>query len=45
VGLTEASLRYYIRVGRFKEGVDFKKSGRITLVLKSAAIREAGRGN
>ena len=45
VGLTEAALRYYIRVGRFKEGVDYKKSGRITLVLKSAAIREAGRWN
>ena len=44
VGLTEAALRYYIRVGRFKEGVDYKRSGRIIIVLKSAVEREWGRG-
>ena len=45
VGLSEGALRHYIKVGRLKEGQDYIKSGRITLVLKSAVMREAGRGN
>ena len=45
VGLSEGTLRHYIKVGRLKEGRDYVKSGRITLVLKSAVIREVGRGN
>ena len=44
VGYTEGSLRNWIKVNRIKVG-EYKKSGRITLVLKSAVMREAGRGN
>lgn len=45
VNRTEGCLRHYIKVGRLKEGRDYVKSGRITLVLKSAVMREVGRGN
>ena len=43
IGYSEGSLRNWIKINRIKVG-EYKKSGRITLVLKSAVIREAGRG-
>ena len=43
VGYTEGTLRNWIKINRIKVG-EYKKSGRITLVLKSAVFREVGRG-
>ena len=43
-GYTEGTLRNWIKINRLKAG-EYKKSGRITLVLKSAVMREVGRGN
>ena len=44
IGITEGSIRSAIRNGRLKDGIDYKRSGRIIIVLKSAVIREWGRG-
>ena len=42
IGVTEGALRNGIRNGRLKDGIDYKRSGRIIIVLKSAVIREWG---
>ena len=42
IGITEGSIRNAIRNNRLKEGIDYKRSGRIIIVLKSAVIREWG---
>jgi hypothetical protein len=42
-GLSEGSLRYNIRTGKFQEDKDFRRSGRIILILKSAMEREYGK--
>ena len=44
IGITEGSIRSAIRNGRLKDGIDYKRSGRIIIVLKSAVEREWGRG-
>ena len=44
IGITEGAVRNAIRNNRLKEGIDYKRSGRIRIVLKSAVIREWGRG-
>ena len=44
IGITEGSIRNAIRNNRLKEGIDYKRSGRIIIVLKSAVEREWGRG-
>ena len=44
IGITEGSIRNAIRNNRLKEGIDYKRSGRIIIVVKSAVIREWGRG-
>ena len=41
-GLSEGSLRYNIRVGKFQENKDFRRAGRIVLILKSTMEREYG---
>ena len=45
IGITEGSIRNAIRNNRLKEGIDYKRSGRIIIVLKSSIEREWGRGN
>lgn len=40
--LSEGTLRYNIRTGKFQEDKDFRRSGRIILILKSAMEREYG---
>jgi excisionase family DNA binding protein len=42
IGITEGSIRNAIRNNRLKEGIDYKRSGRIIIVLKSAVEREWG---
>ena len=42
IGITEGAVRNAIRNNRLKEGIDYKRSGRIIIVLKSAVIREWG---
>ena len=42
IGITEGSIRNAIRNNRLKDGIDYKRSGRIIIVLKSAIIREWG---
>ena len=44
IGITEGSIRNAIRNNRLKEGIDYKRSGRIIIVLKSTIEREWGRG-
>ena len=44
IGITEGAVRNAIRNNRLKEGIDYKRSGRIIIVLKSAVEREWGRG-
>ena len=44
IGITEGSIRAAIKSSRLKEGIDYKRSGRIIIVLKSAVEREWGRG-
>ena len=44
IGITDGAVRNAIRNNRLKEGIDYKRSGRIIIVLKSAIIREWGRG-
>ena len=44
IGISEGSIRNAIRNNRLKDGIDYKRSGRIIIVLKSAVIREWGRG-
>ena len=44
IGITEGSIRSAIRNGRLKDGIDYKRSGRIIIVLKSSIEREWGRG-
>ena len=44
IGITEGAVRNAIRNGRLKDGIDYKRSGRIIIVLKSAVEREWGRG-
>ena len=39
LGLTEGSVRYYIRKGILKEGIDYRKSGRVTLILKESLYK------
>lgn len=36
LGLTEGAVRYYIRIGILKEGIDYRKSGRVTIILKES---------
>ena len=40
--LSEGTLRYNIRTNKFQENKDFRRSGRIILILKSAMEREYG---
>ena len=42
IGISEGSIRNAIRNNRLKDGIDYKRSGRIIIVLKSAIIREWG---
>ena len=42
IGITEGSIRNAIRNNRLKDGIDYKRSGRIIIVLKSAVEREWG---
>ena len=42
IGITEGAVRNAIRNNRLKDGIDYKRSGRIIIVLKSAVIREWG---
>ena len=42
IGISEGSIRNAIRNNRLKDGIDYKRSGRIIIVLKSAVIREWG---
>ena len=44
IGITEGAVRNAIRNNRLKEGIDYKRSGRIIIVLKSSIEREWGRG-
>ena len=44
IGISEGSIRNAIRNNRLKEGIDYKRSGRIIIVLKSSIEREWGRG-
>lgn len=44
IGISEGSIRNAIRNNRLKDGIDYKRSGRIIIVLKSAVEREWGRG-
>ena len=34
LGITEGAVRYYIRKGMLIKGIDYRKSGRVTLILK-----------
>ena len=43
IGITEGAVRNAIRNNRLKEGIDYKRSGRIIIVLKSAVEREWGK--
>lgn len=36
LGLTEGTIRYYIRIGVLVDGIDYRKSGRITLILRKS---------
>ena len=36
LGLTEGSIRYYIRNGILINDIDYRKSGRVTLILKES---------
>ena len=45
IGITEGSIRRAIRNGRLKDGIDYKRSGRIIIVLKSSIEREWGNKN
>ena len=42
IGISEGSIRNAIRNNRLKDGIDYKRSGRIIIVLKSAVEREWG---
>ena len=42
IGISEGSIRNAIRNNRLKDGIDYKRSGRIIIVLKSSIIREWG---
>ena len=42
IGISEGSIRNAIRNGRLKDGIDYKRSGRIIIVLKSSIEREWG---
>ena len=44
IGISEGSIRNAIRNNRLKDGIDYKRSGRIIIVLKSSIEREWGRG-
>ena len=44
IGITEGAVRNAIRNNRLKEGIDYKRSGRIKIVIKSSIERERGRG-
>ena len=39
LGITEGAVRYYIRKGILKEGIDYRKSGRVTLILKESLYK------
>ena len=45
IGISEGSIRNAIRNNRLKDGIDYKRSGRIIIVLKSAVEREWGKKN
>jgi hypothetical protein len=45
IGITEGSIRAAIKSSRLKDGIDYKRSGRIIIVLKSAVEREWGNKN
>ena len=36
LGITEGAVRYYIRNGLLEEGIDYRKSGKITLILRKS---------
>ena len=42
IGVTEGSIRAAIKSSRLKDGIDYKRSGRIIIVLKSSIEREWG---
>ena len=42
IGISEGSIRNAIRNNRLKDGIDYKRSGRIIIVLKSSIEREWG---
>lgn len=35
-GISEGTIRYAIKLERLREGVDYRKAGRITLITKKA---------
>lgn len=39
LGLTEGSIRYYIRKGILINDIDYRKSGRVTLILKESLYK------
>ena len=42
-GITEGTIRAAIKNGRLVENVDYRKGGRVTLVLRSSIEREWGK--
>ena len=36
LGITEGAVRYYIRKSMLIKGIDYRKSGRVTLILKES---------
>ena len=36
LGITEGAVRYHIRKGILKEDIDYRKSGRVTLILRKS---------
>ena len=44
LGITEGSIRYYIRKGILINDIDYRKSGRVTLILKES-LNKISSGN
>ena len=43
LGIVEGTIRAGIKNGKLKEGVEYRKAGKIVLVLRSAVEREWGK--
>lgn len=41
-GLGESTLRSTIKTDKIKEGIDYRKSGKVWIILKSTMFREYG---